>query len=95
MLESLLDKATFAVLVLTADDETPEGGRRARQNVVHEAGLFQGRLGFNRALLLMQLGVDGFSNVDGLQYIPFAGDEIEQTFYQLQRALKREGQLST
>lgn len=90
ILEDMLKQANFAVLVLTAEDETAGGGTRARQNVVHEAGLFQGRLGFSKALLLMQEGVEGFSNVAGLQYIPFAGDKIDQTFYELQRALKRE-----
>ena len=43
VLERMLDQATFAVLVLTAEDETPEGSRRARQNVIHEAGLFHVR----------------------------------------------------
>ena len=95
VLERLLGQATFAVLVLTGEDEGPESGRRARQNVIHEAGLFQGRLGFRRAVLLMQAGVDSFSNVDGLQHIPFGGENIEQTFYELQRGLRREGQLSS
>src|SRR5438270_3252 len=83
-LESMLDEATFAVLILTAEDATAEGGRRSRQNVVHEAGLFQGRLGFKKVVILKQDGVEGFSNVDGLQYIPFAGEGLEQAFYALQ-----------
>lgn len=93
ILEKMLDQSTFAVLVLTADDETPEGGKRARQNVVHEAGLFQGRLGFKKAVLLIQEGLESFSNIAGLQHIPFSGDHIEQAFYPLHRVLKREGQL--
>lgn len=56
VLEDMLGSATFAVLVLTGEDETAEGGMRARQNVVHEAGLFQGVLGFQRAILLVQKG---------------------------------------
>ena len=87
----MLNQATFAVLVVTAEDETPEGGVRPRQNVVHEAGLFQGRLGFHRVFLLLQDGVEAFSNIDGLQYIKFSQDAIEQSFYELGRALKREG----
>lgn len=93
VLEKMLGQATFAVLVLTAEDEAAQGLKRARQNVVHEAGLFQGRLGFKKAVLLRQEGVEDFSNVAGLQYIPFAGDRIDQTFYELQRVLKREGVL--
>lgn len=91
ILEKMLDEATYAILVLTAEDETGEGGKRARQNVIHEAGLFQGRLGFDKAVLLVQRGLESFSNVDGLQYIPFTGDNIEEAFYQLQRALKAKG----
>jgi hypothetical protein len=64
--------------------------RRARQNVIHEAGLFQGRLGFRRAVLLKQDGLEDFTNVHGLQYIGFSGDRIDQTFFELGRVLKRE-----
>ncbi|MGO4184626.1 TIR domain-containing protein [Paenibacillus sp. TAF43_2] len=91
VLEGFLERASFAIVILTAEDETADGTIRARQNVVHEAGLFQGRLGFKKAILLRQDGLDNFSNVDGLQYIGFTGDNIEQTFYELTRVLKREG----
>lgn len=91
VLEKMLNQATFAVLVFTAEDDTAEGTKRARQNVIHEAGLFQGRLGFSKAVLLVQDGVEAFSNIAGLQYIPFSDDRVEQTFYELQRVLKREG----
>jgi len=94
VLEKMLDQATFAILVLTAEDMTPEGTKRVRQNVVHEAGLFQGRLGFKRAVMLIQDGIEGFSNVDGLQVIFFSKERVEQTFYELQRVLKREGQIA-
>jgi hypothetical protein len=90
VIEKMLGQATFAVLVLTAEDETAEGTKRARQNVVHEAGLFQGKLGFDRAVLLVQKGMEGFTNVDGLQHIPFDAEAIEQTFYELTRVLRRE-----
>jgi hypothetical protein len=93
ILEKMLDGSGFAVLVLTAEDQT-ESGKRARQNVIHEAGLFQGRLGFKKAILLVQDGIEDFSNVAGLQHIPFSGDHIELTFYELQRVLKREGLIS-
>lgn len=93
ILEKMLDQATFALLLLTAEDGGLGDGRRARQNVVHEAGLFQGRLGFRRAVLLVQEGTEEFSNVAGLQHIQFSGENVEQTFYELQRVLKRERQL--
>lgn len=94
VLEKMLQQATFAVLLLTADDSGVSGAKRARQNVIHEAGLFQGRIGFKRAVLLVQEGIEEFSNVAGLQHIPFSGENVEQAFYELQRVLKREGQVS-
>jgi predicted nucleotide-binding protein len=83
--------ATFAMLVLTGEDSTAEGNTRARQNVIHEAGLFQGRLGFERAILVMQKGVEEFTNVAGLQDIRFDDNNIGQTFGELVRVLRREG----
>ncbi len=94
VLEKMLEQATFAILVLTAEDKTSNGLSRARQNVIHEAGLFQGRLGFKKAILLVQDGIEEFTNVAGLQYIAFTGDKIEQSFYELQRVLKREEQIN-
>jgi hypothetical protein len=91
ILEKMLSEATFAILILTAEDETAVGEKRARQNVIHEAGLFQGKLGFRKTVLLRQEGVEEFSNVAGLQYVSFNGDRIDQTFWELQRVLKREG----
>ena len=91
ILDQLLKQATFAILVLTAEDETADGSIRARQNVVHEAGLFQGRLGFKKAIILRQDSLEDFTNVAGLQHIGFTGDQIEKSFYELQRVLKREG----
>lgn len=91
ILEEFLDKSSFAILVMTAEDETNDGKVRARQNVIHEAGLFQGRLGFKKVILLKEDKTEDFSNVAGLQYIPFSGQNIEQTFYELQRTLKKQG----
>lgn len=93
VLEEMLDRATFAVLVLTAEDDNARGGKRARQNVVHEAGLFQGVLGFRRAILLVQRGVEEFSNVAGLEHIAFEDNAIDTTFDKLRGVLKREQQL--
>ncbi len=64
---------------------------RARQNVIHEAGLFQGRLGFERVVILKQNNVEELSNLAGLQYIPFDGNQIETAFYELRRKLKKQG----
>lgn len=94
ILSQFLDESSFAILIMTAEDETADGKIRARQNVIHEAGLFQGRLGFDKVIILKQDSVEEFSNIAGLQYIPFSGDNIEQTFYELQRKLKKTGLLA-
>jgi predicted nucleotide-binding protein len=91
VLEGLLDSSTFAVLVVTAEDATTTGTLRARQNVVHEVGLFQGKLGFKKVALLQQEGIESFSNIDGLQTIRFSEQRIEAAFPELERMMKREG----
>lgn len=91
VLERLLDSCTFAVLIVTGEDATADGTLRARQNVIHEIGLFQGKLGFKRVALLEQKGTESFSNIHGLQTIPFPGETIEAAFPALERMLKREG----
>lgn len=88
ILNDLLGVCDAAVIVMTADDETAEGRMRARQNVIHEAGLFQGRYGFGRVILLQQDGTEDFSNVAGLQTVPF-NRNVEEGFYSLGRALRR------
>lgn len=94
ILSHFLDETSFAILIMTSEDETADGKVRARQNVIHEAGLFQGRLGFDKVIILKQDNIEEFSNIAGLQYIPFSSDNIEQTFYELQRKLKKMGMLN-
>jgi predicted nucleotide-binding protein len=52
-LKEMLDQADFAFLILTGEDERATGGFNPRLNVVHEAGLFQGKLGFKKAIILL------------------------------------------
>ncbi len=90
-LSEMLDAAAIAFLVMTAEDEQADGGMRARMNVVHEAGLFQGRLGFTRAILLLEDGCDEFSNIHGLGQIRFPKGNIEAAFEEIRQVLEREG----
>lgn len=90
ILEDMVSKSTFALLVLTAEDEQADGTFRARQNVIHEAGIFQGRLGFSRAILLLEEGVEAFSNVQGVQYIRFSRNNIKETFGEVLATIRRE-----
>jgi len=90
-LKKMLDDAAFAFLVLTAEDERADGVMQARMNVVHEAGLFQGRLGFEKAIILLEEGCDEFSNIHGLGQIRFPSASINATFEEVRRVLEREG----
>jgi predicted nucleotide-binding protein len=92
-LREMLDSAAIAFLIATGEDETVEGGLVARQNVVHEIGLFQGRLGFSRAIILLEEGCEEFSNIHGLGQVRFPKDRIDACFEEVGRVLEREGLL--
>jgi predicted nucleotide-binding protein len=94
-LQEMLDDAMLAFLVMTAEDEKGDGSSHARENVVHEVGLFQGRIGFERAIILLEDGCSRFSNIEGLTHIPFPKGHIEGTFEEVRRVLEREGVLKT
>ena len=89
-LGEMLDAAAFAFLIMTAEDEQPDGKVRARENVVHEAGLFQGRLGFKKAIILLEEGCEEFSNIHGLGHIKFPKGNISAKFEEIRRVLERE-----
>jgi predicted nucleotide-binding protein len=90
-LSEMLDAAAVAFLVMTAEDEMADGALQARMNVVHEAGLFQGRLGFTKAIVLLEEGCQEFSNIQGLGQIRFPRGNISAVFEELRRVLEREG----
>jgi predicted nucleotide-binding protein len=90
-LSATLDDASIAFLVLTAEDEQLDGTMRARENVVHEAGLFQGGLGFTKAIILLEEGCDEFSNIHGLGQIRFPKGNIKAVFEEVRLILEREG----
>ena len=82
-LERVSQLCTFAVIVMTRDDEIKDGGLRARQNVVHELGFFQGKFGRRNVVLLVEGGVELFSNISGIVYIGFDRANIEGAFESL------------
>jgi predicted nucleotide-binding protein len=67
------------------------GAVQARMNVVHEAGLFQGRLGFTKAIVLLKEGCTEFSNIQRLAQIRFPKGNIPASFEEIRRVLEREG----
>lgn len=90
-LAQLLNECGIAFLIMTAEDETADGDMHARQNVVHEAGLFQGKLGFERAIVMLEEGCTEFSNIAGLGQIRFPVGNISASFEEVRRVLEREG----
>jgi predicted nucleotide-binding protein len=90
-LSEMLDAAAIAFLVMTAEDEMADGALQARMNVIHEAGLFQGRLGFSRAVVMLEDGCQEFGNIAGLGQIRFPRGNISAVFEEVRRVLEREG----
>jgi predicted nucleotide-binding protein len=89
-LDDMLDAAAFAFLIMTGEDEQAGGKLHARLNVVHELGLFQGRLGFKKAIILLEEGCEEFSNVHGLGQVRFPNGNISAQFEEIRRVLERE-----
>ena len=90
-LAQMLNQACMAFLVMTAEDEQADGTLHARMNVVHEAGLFQGKLGFKKAIILLEDECEEFSNIYGLNQIRFSKGNISASFEEVRRVLEREG----
>ena len=94
-LSQMLDDAAIGFLVMTAEDEHSDGTTHARENVVHEAGLFQGKLGFSKAIILLEEGCKEFSNIEGLGQIRFPPGNIKAAFEEVREVLEREDLLGT
>jgi predicted nucleotide-binding protein len=92
-LSEMLASSSLAFLVMTAEDEQSDGKLIARQNVIHEVGLFQGRLGFSKAIVVLEDGCEEFSNIQGLGQIRFAKNHISSAFEEIRKVLEREGVL--
>ena len=89
VLQGMMNKADIGFLVHTGEDEA-EGVQRARENVVHEAGLFQGNLGFKRAIILLEDGCSEYSNIKGLSQLRFPKGRIEVKFGDVLQTIQRE-----
>jgi predicted nucleotide-binding protein len=94
-LSEMLDAAAVAFLIRTGEDELADGTVQARMNVVHEAGLFQGKLGFSRAIVLLEHGCEEFGNLHGLGQIRFPKGNIKAAFEDIRLVLEREKIIST
>jgi predicted nucleotide-binding protein len=87
-LEEEADDCDYAIIIMTAEDEMADGSLRARQNIVHEIGFFQGKYGRNKVLVLSQDKIEEFSNIAGIVYESFIGDNIQSTFERIRNELE-------
>lgn len=94
-LSEMLDAAAIAFIIMTAEDEQADGTVHARLNAVHEVGLFQGRLGFSRAIVLIEDGCEEFANIQGLGQIQFPKGNIKPVLEEIRRVMEREGLIET
>lgn len=88
-LADYLDRCSFAICILTAEDFTGDGKRLARQNVVHEVGLFQGRHGFDRVLVLAEDGCDFVPRAAEPYTIRFPRNGISRALYRVGETLRK------
>jgi predicted nucleotide-binding protein len=86
----MLENACIAFIIMTAEDEMADGNKQARMNVIHEVGLFQGRLGFDRAIILLEDGCEEFTNINGLGQLRFPKGRISAVFHDVREILVRE-----
>jgi len=90
VLDDMLKTSSFALLVFTGEDEDAEGKMHARENVIHELGLFQGRLGRRKAIILLEEEVEEFSNIHGVNSIRFKKNAIAEVYGEVLATIKRE-----
>ena len=89
-LKKMLESCCIAFLIMTGEDEHKDGTLHARENVIHEIGLFQAQLGYERAIILREEGCEDFSNIHGVTCIRFPKGNIKAAFEDIRGVLKRE-----
>jgi CheY-like chemotaxis protein len=86
-LERVSEMCCFAVVLMTKDDQQVDGGVRARQNVIHEIGFFQGKYGRKNVVLLAERGIELFTNISGIIRIEFEAEHFEECYEPLRNEL--------
>jgi predicted nucleotide-binding protein len=87
-LEQMLFDAEFSLHVMTCDIQARDGKCYAKPNVTHEIGLFQKKLGYEKAVILLEDGCEVFSNINGRIYIRFPKRHIKPALQEVLHLLK-------
>jgi len=90
VLDEMSEKASIAFLIHTAEDEDKEGQLHARENTIHETGLFQGKLGRKRAIVILEDGCNEYTNLAGIQQLRYSRGNIKEVFGDVISILYRE-----
>lgn len=77
-LEKISNYCNRAVILMTKDDYQYDNGVRARQNVVHEIGFFQGKYGRHNVILIAESGIEIFSNISGIIRLDFEENHFNE-----------------
>jgi len=94
-LHEVAAECSFAIILMTGDDAVGGGEYRARENVVHEIGYFQGRYDLDRVCILHERGTTLPSNIYGITTIGYAAGQVEKTFAKLTMELRAANLLPT
>lgn len=89
--ERVAQSCTDAVIVMTGDDFT-EDEVRARENVIHEIGYFQGLLGRERVVIMHESGVNIPSNLSGVGYVSYGKGNIDTALSTLAAELQMDAE---
>jgi len=80
---------SIGIFIMSPENEMADGSWRCRQNVVHEIGYFQAVHSADRALILLETGVEGFSNVGGIARIEFDSGNIKAKFKEIEASIQQ------
>lgn len=90
VLQEMSEEASIAFLVHTGEGLDNDGVLHARENVIHETGLFQGKLGLKRSIVLIEEECNEFSNIAGIQQLRFSKNNIQEVFGDILAIIYRE-----
>jgi CRP/FNR family cyclic AMP-dependent transcriptional regulator len=90
--EELPSKVDAAIFMI-GQDTTGRAEQYPRQDVVFELGLFHGKLGRQRTIILASAGVHLPTDILGTIYLRYEPDPLEMVTRQLRREFKNMGLL--